>query len=77
MMDFCTTHHHKNSTKEEVLQVVLMKVYDVNQEPPELFLQQYFHDVFAAITAADKMVKKDPKLLYMVFRDDTHVVYMR
>lgn len=57
--------------------MVLMKVYDVSQDPPKLFLQQYYRDLIAAVTAVDKAAKKEPELLYMVFRDDTHVVYMR
>lgn len=53
--------------------MALMKVYDVSQDPPKLFLQQYYRDV----TAVDKAAKKEPEFLYMVFRDDIHVVYMR
>lgn len=76
MMSFAA-HHHKNSIKQEVLQVALLRIYDVEKEPPALASQQQFPVVLDAIVIADELANRKPELLYMVLRDDTHVVYMR
>lgn len=76
MMSFAA-HHHKNSIKQEVLQVALLRIYDVEQEPPTLVSQQQFPAVSDAIVIADELANRKPELLYMAFRDDTHAVYMR
>lgn len=57
--------------------MALLRIYDVEQEPPALVSQQPFPVVSDAIVIADELAKRKPEPLYMVFRDDTHVVYMR
>ena len=70
-------HHHKNSTKQEVLQVALLRIYDVKQEPPALVLQQQFPVTSDAIVIADELAKRKPEQLYRVFDADMNVVYAR
>jgi hypothetical protein len=70
-------HHHKNSTKQEVLQVALLRIYDVKQEPPALVSQQQFPDTSDAIVIADELAKRKPEQLYRVFDADMNVVYAR
>ena len=57
--------------------MALLRIYDVEQEPPALVSQQPFPVASDAIVIADELAKRKPELLYMVFRDDTHAVYMR
>ena len=70
-------HHHKNSTKQEVLQVALLRIYDVEQEPPALVLQLQFPVASDAIVIADELAKRKPEQLYRVFDADMNVVYAR
>lgn len=70
-------HHHKNSTKQEVLQVAFLRIYDVKQEPPALVSQQQFPDTSDAIVIADELAKRKPEQLYRVFDADMNVVYAR
>lgn len=70
-------HHHKNSTKQEVLQVALLRIYDVKQEPPALVSQQQFPVASDAIVIADELAKRKPERLYRVFDADMNVVYAR
>lgn len=70
-------HHHKNNIKQEVLQVALLRIYDVEQEPPALVLQQQFPVVSDAIAIADELAKRKPEQLYRVFDADMNVVYAR
>lgn len=70
-------HHHKNSIKQEVLQVALLRIYDVKQEPPALVSQQPFPVASDAIVIADELAKRKPEQLYCVFDADMNVVYSR
>ena len=70
-------HHHKNSTKQEVLQVALLRIYDVGQEPPALVLQQQFPVASDAVAIADELAKRKPEQLYRAFDADMNVVYAR
>ena len=70
-------HHHKNNTKQEVLQVALLRIYDVEQEPPALVSQQQFPVASDAIAIADELAKRKPEQLYCVFDADMNVVYAR
>lgn len=69
-------HHHKNNIKQEVLQVALLRIYDVKQEPPALVSQQ-FPVASDAIVIADELAKRKPERLYRVFDADMNVVYAR
>ncbi len=69
--------HHKNNIKQEVLQVALLRIYDVEQEPPALVLQQQFPVVSDAVAIADELAKRKPEQLYRVFDADMNVVYAR
>lgn len=57
--------------------MALLRIYDVEKEPPALVSQQPFPVASDAIVIADELEKRKPEQLYMVLRDDTHVVYMR
>lgn len=70
-------NHHKNNTKQEVLQVALLRIYDVEQEPPALVSQQQFPFASDAIAIADELAKRKPEQLYRVFGSDMNVVYAR
>lgn len=70
-------HHHKNSTKQEVLQVALLRIYDVGQEPPALVSQQQFPVTSDAIAIVDELAKRKPERLHRVFDADMNVVYAR
>lgn len=70
-------HHHKNNIKQEVLQVALLRIYDVEQEPPALVSQQQFPVASDAIVIADELAKRKPERLYRVFDADMNVVYAR
>lgn len=74
---FCTTHHHKNNIKQEVLQVALLRIYNVEQEPPALVSQQPFPVASDAIVIADELAKRKLERLYRVFDADMNVVYAR
>lgn len=71
------THHHKNNIKQEVLQVALLRIYDVKQEPPALVSQQQFPVTSDAIVIADELAKRKPEQLYKVLDADMNVVYAR
>jgi hypothetical protein len=75
--DEFSAHHHKNNTKQEVLQVALLRIYDVEQEPPALVSQQQFPFASDAIAIADELAKRKPERLYRVFDADMNVVYAR
>lgn len=75
--DEFAAHHHKNNTKQEVLQVALLRIYDVDQEPPALVSQQQFPVVSDAVAIADELAKRKPERLYRVFDADMNVVYAR
>ena len=62
MMSFAA-HHHKNSIKQEVLQVALLRIYDVEKEPPALVSQQQFPVISDAIVIADELANRKPELL--------------
>lgn len=68
-------HHHKNNIKQEVLQVALLRIYDVGQEPPALVSQQQFPVASDAVAIADELAKRKPEQLYRVFDADMNVVY--
>ena len=70
-------HHHKNNIKQEVLQVALLRIYNVEQEPPALVSQQQFPVASDAIAIADELAKRKPEQLYRVFNADMNVVYAR
>jgi hypothetical protein len=63
--------------KQEVLQVALLRIYDVAQEPPALVSQQQFPVASDAISIADELAKRKPEQLYRVFDADMNVVYAR
>lgn len=75
--DEFAAHHHKDNTKQEVLQVALLRIYDVDQEPPALVSQQQFPVVSDAVAIADELAKRKPERLYRVFDADMNVVYAR
>lgn len=70
-------HHHKNNIKQEDLQVALLRIYDVEQEPPALVSQQQFPVTSDAIVIADELAKRKPEQLYKVLDADMNVVYAR
>lgn len=57
--------------------MALLRIYDVEQEPPALVLQQPFPVASDTIVIADELAKKKPEQLYCVFDADMNVVYMR
>ncbi len=57
--------------------MVLLRIFDVEQEPPALVSQQPFPVVSDAIVIADELAKRKPEQLYCVFDADMNVVYMR
>ena len=61
----------------EVLQVALLRIYDVEQEPPALVSQQQFPVTSVAIVIADELAKRKPERLYRVFDADMNIVYAR
>ena len=70
-------HHHKKNPKQAVLQVALLRIYDVEQEPPALVSQQQFPVTSDAIAISDELAKRKPEQLYRVFDADMNVVYAR
>lgn len=57
--------------------MVLLRIYDVEHEPPALVLQQPFPVASDAIVIADELAKRKPERLYRVFDADMNVVYAR
>lgn len=57
--------------------MALLRIYDVEQEPPALIWQQQFPVVSDAIVIADELAKRKPEQLYRVFDADMNVVYAR
>ena len=50
--------------------MALLRIYNVEQEPPALVSQQQF-------PIADELAKRKPEQLYRVFNADMNVVYAR
>lgn len=57
--------------------MALLRIYNVEQEPPALVSQQQFPVSSDAIAIADELAKRKPEQLYMVFNADMNVVYAR
>lgn len=57
--------------------MALLRIYDVEQEPPALVSRQQFPVVSDAIVIADELANRKPEQLYCVFDADMNVVYMR
>jgi hypothetical protein len=75
-------HHHKNSTKQEVLQVALMQIYDGLENPPKLLERYSAQTVGELVRQADALSEKEhaqgyPRNTYIVYNDDGERVYQR
>lgn len=57
--------------------MALLRIYNVEQEPPALVSQQQFPVASDAIAVADELAKRKPEQLYRVFDADMNVVYAR
>ena len=57
--------------------MALLRIYDVEHEPPALVSQQQFPITSDAIVIADELAKRKPEWLYRVFDADMNVVYAR
>ena len=57
--------------------MALLRIYDVEQEPPALVSQQQFPITSDAIVIADELAKRKPEWLDRVFDADMNVVYAR
>lgn len=57
--------------------MALLRIYDVEQEPPALVSQLPFPCVPDAIVVTDEMARRQPERLYRVFDADMNVVYSR
>lgn len=57
--------------------MALLRIYDVEQEPPALDSQQQFPFASDAIEIVDELAKRKPERLYRVFDADMNVVYAR
>ena len=57
--------------------MALLRIYNVEQEHPELVSQQQFPVASDAIAIADELAKRKPEQLYRVFNADMNVVYAR
>lgn len=57
--------------------MALLRIYNVEQEPPELVSQQQFPVASDSIAIADELAKRKPERLYRVFDADMNVVYAR
>lgn len=57
--------------------MALLRIYDVEQEPPALVSQLQFPVASDAIVIADELAKRKPEQLYRVFDADMNVVYAR
>lgn len=57
--------------------MALLRIYDVEKEPPVLVYQQQFPFASDAIEIADELAKRKPEQLYRVFDADMNVVYAR
>lgn len=55
--------------------MALLRIYDVEKEPPVLVSQQQFPFASDAIEIADELAKRKPEQLYRVFDADMNVVY--
>lgn len=75
-------HHHKNNTKQEVLQVALMQIYDGLENPPKLLERRSAQTVGELIRQADALSEKEhakgyPRNTYIVYNNDGERVYQR
>ena len=75
-------HHHKNSTKQEVLQVALMQIYDGLENPPKLLERRSAQTVGELVRQADALSEKEhaqgyPRNTYIVYNNDGERVYQR
>lgn len=57
--------------------MALLRIYNVEQEHPELVSQRQFPVASDAIEIADELAKRKPEQLYRVFDADMNVVYGR
>ena len=57
--------------------MALLRIYDVEQDPPALVSQQQFPFASDAIEIVDELAKRKPERLYRVFDADMNVVYAR
>ena len=57
--------------------MALLRIHDVEKEPPVLVSQQQFPFASDAIEIADELAKRKPEQLYRVFDADMNVVYAR
>ena len=57
--------------------MALLRIYNVEQEPPALVSQQQFPVSSDAIAIADELAKRKPEQQYRVFNADMNVVYAR
>nr|UWD64711.1 MAG: hypothetical protein [Bacteriophage sp.] len=75
-------HHHKNNTKQEVLQVALMQIYEGLENPPKLLEKRSAQTVGELIQQADALSEKEhaqgyPRNTYIVYNNDGERVYQR
>lgn len=75
-------HHHKNNTKQEVLQVALMQIYDGIENPPKLLERRSAQTVGELILQADALSEKEhaqgyPRNTYIVYNNDGKRVYQK
>lgn len=72
-------HHHKNSTKQEVLQVALMQIYDGIENPPKLLERRSAQTVGELILQADALSEKEHAqgYPYIVYNNEGKRVYQR
>lgn len=57
--------------------MALLRIYNVEQEHPELVSQKQFPFASDAIEIADELAKRKPEQMYRVFDADMNVVYER
>ena len=75
-------HHHKNNTKQEVLQVALLQIYDGLENPPKLLERRSAQTVGELIQRADALSEKEhaqgyPRNTYIVYNNNGERVYQR
>lgn len=75
-------HHHKNNTKQEVLQVALLQIYDGLENPPKLLERYSAQTVGELVRQADALSEKEhaqgyPRNTYIVYNNDGERVYQR
>jgi hypothetical protein len=80
--DEFAAHHHKNNTKQEVLQVALMQIYDGLENPPKLLERHSAQTVGELVRQADALSEKEhaqgyPRNTYIVYNNDGERVYQR